>query len=277
MRHTINIKKCQTGAVTQKSTTQNECKLLSKVHIWMQNNQNKKQNGTQKGHRETQNGYKTQNDHERKRLQRCKMTSRRKTDRDTKLTQSQVVFDICLLEGLRGWFTCLCPEAAVSQSVHDDDTTIQHFLLYCLCVKQKDLKHVNMLPCSGLQLHMTESEASVRQQWYRTYSWSFSETLRPPPLLLTFALITYLTPVSSSGPSPGIHPQTDWQHIVCWALLRDGELTALHVRTVFFRERLLLKRREEKNNPPHLFFERLGRVESILANMQPDWSWIADS
>lgn len=152
-----------------------------------------------------------------------------------------------------------------------------HSTLLVVLSALEDLKHVNMLPCSRLKLHMTESEASARQRPYGTYSWSFSETLRPPPLLLTFALITYLTPVSSSGPSPGIHPQTDWQHIVCPELLRDGELTALHVRTVFFRERLLLKRREEKNNPPHLFFERLGRVESILANMQPDWSWIPDS
>lgn len=66
----------------------------------------------------------------------------KKTDSDTKLTQSQVVFEICLLEGLRGCFTCLCPKAAVSQSVHDDDTTIQHFWLYCLCSKT-----LNTLTC----------------------------------------------------------------------------------------------------------------------------------
>ena len=89
---------------------------------------------------------------------------------------------------------------------------------------------------------------------YRTYS--FSDTLLLLLLLLlllTFALITYLTAVSSSGPSPGIHPQTDWQHIVCSELPRDGELTALHVRTVFFRERLLLKRRERKKKNPTTF------------------------
>ena len=84
---------------------------------------------------------------------------------------------------------------------------------------------------------------------YRTYS--FSDTLLLL-LLLTFALITYLTAVLSSGPSPGIHPQTDWQHIVCSELPRDGELTALHVRTVFFRERLLLKRRERKKKTHHI-------------------------
>lgn len=178
--------------------------------------QNKKKNGAR---RETQNGYKRQNNHERKRLKRCKMISSRKTDSDTKLTQSQVVFEICLLEGLRGCFTCLCPKAAVSQSVHDDDTTIQHFWLYCLRSKQQDLKHVNMLPCSRLKLHMTESEASARQRRYRR----IVEVLVKPsgPLLSSWPL--HSSHISHRSRLPGrprgfTHRQTDSTSCAqsCW-------------------------------------------------------------
>lgn len=94
-----------------------------------------------------------------------------------------------------------------------------HSTLLVVLSALEDLKHVNMLPCSRLKLHMTESEASARQRRYRR----IVEVLVKPsgPLLSSWPL--HSSHISHRSRLPGrprgfTHRQTDSTSCAqsCW-------------------------------------------------------------